>query len=103
MPIHLDDIRWHVGHVLRRLRQAHQLSQSALAEASGVAQSKIQRLEDRGVGSLDTVTTLAEVLGTTVGEATSYAERLNGARSGDQDAVDTLAALIRKETGPRKS
>jgi len=101
MPIHLDDIRWHVGHVLRRLRQAHQLSQSALAEASGVAQSKIQRLEDRGVGTLDTVTALAEVLGTTIGEATSYAERLNGATAGDQNAVDALAALIRKESGSR--
>ena len=44
----LSAIDWHLGHVVRRLRLADGLTQAEIAESTGLALSKIQRLEDRG-------------------------------------------------------
>ena len=41
---------WHVGDVLRKLREQHGLSLSALARISGVSRSILADLEQRGPG-----------------------------------------------------
>lgn len=76
-----DRIEWHIGHVVRRLRMLAGVKQSELAEQAGLALSKIQRLEDRGSATLETVATVATVLMTSTAELTVYTEELNQARN----------------------
>ena len=72
----LSEIDWHVGHVVRRLRLADGLTQAEIAESTGLALSKIQRLEDRGEATLATVGAIAAKLSTTVSALTAYADKL---------------------------
>ena len=81
-----DRIEWHLGHVVRRLRMLAGLKQSELAEAAGLALSKIQRIEDRGTATLETVAQLAPALKTTTAELTTYTEELNQARKTTRQA-----------------
>ena len=76
-----DRIEWHVGHVVRRLRMLAGMKQSELAERSGLALSKIQRIEDRGSATLETVAQVATALETTTAELTVYTDDLNNART----------------------
>ena len=39
---------WHVGDVIRKLREEHALTEAALARASGVSRRQIVDLENRG-------------------------------------------------------
>ena len=81
-----DRIEWHLGHVVRRLRMLAGLKQSERAEAAGLALSKIQRIEDRGTATLETVAQLATALKTTTAELTTYTEELNQARKTTRQA-----------------
>ena len=72
-------IDWHVGHIVRRLRMLAELKQSDLAATTGLALSKIQRIENQGTATLETLAKIATALQTTTAEITTYAERLDQA------------------------
>jgi len=72
----LSAIDWHLGHVVRRLRLDDGLTQAEIAESTGLALSKIQRLEDRGEATLATTRAVAERLNTTISALTAYADKM---------------------------
>ena len=72
----LAGIDWHVGHLTRRLRLSQGRSQAELARTTGVALSKVQRLEDQGHGSLDTLARIAAALETSPGQLYTYIESM---------------------------
>ena len=78
--IGMEDLHWHVGHVLRRLRLAHgKESQRQTAKSCGISAGAYQRLEERGEVTLTALERVATHFGTTVAALHTYAGLLNDA------------------------
>ena len=72
-----EGLRWHCGHVERRLRVDRGLTQAELAERAGIALSALQRFEESGDGPLSLIDALTATLGTSAPALLAYVQVLN--------------------------
>ena len=70
-------LRWHCGHIARRLRGDLELTQAELAIASGIPLSALQRLEDSGDSSLSVLDSVSAQLSTSTPAILEYVRLLN--------------------------
>ena len=77
----IGDLKWHVGHILRRLRlSGGRESQRDAAKACGMSTGAYQRLEEHGEITLSKLERGAAHFKTSVAALHVYAGELNNAR-----------------------
>ena len=70
-------LKWHCGHITKRLRGDLQLTQAQLAKLSGIPLSALQRLEDSGDGSLAVLDSVSAQLKTSTPAILEYVRLIN--------------------------
>lgn len=64
----MDQLKWHVGDVVRKLRESKRWNQARLAEVSGVNKGTIVSVEENGNVKRETLEKVAAGLGMSVGD-----------------------------------
>lgn len=64
----MRELDWHLGDVVRKLREQRRWNQQRLAEAAGVNKATIVRVEEGGNSKRETLAAVAAALGVSLGE-----------------------------------
>jgi transcriptional regulator with XRE-family HTH domain len=61
-------LEWHIGDVVRKLREARRWNQTKLADEAGLNKATIVRVEENGNSKKETILAVAKALGMTPGQ-----------------------------------
>lgn len=91
-------LEWHVGDVVRKLREQRRWTQPKLAAASGVNKGTIVNVEEGGNPKIETLTKVAGGLGLTIAQLYALIPTAQGEESQRAEPTATAGRLLRRRT-----